>query len=1018
MHKPLWIKKIGKLFTVFTIFSMLSISAYAEPLVLDGLDTIDRAQVVSEQINLLKNRLQQSQSELKNLQKQHDSEISQLMLEKASKNLLDRASLDISVSKSNLDSINIELADSQQTISWLDKNIQEIENQLNVLGMFGLKVANNEVANVQELRSDLIYQKKLLELERSRLTYLQDLHGTASNLLQLKKERYARINSLLKSRNMMHIKQQQARDELTFQQEQNYWFQELNTLNVRLAKVDPTRSPDVYASLERDIFYANENASFAYSQALAARYRDQYQQMKLALSNSSSISLLNEMSDQVQTLTKQITRLDSVLNARMGVLEKHINYLSQRKKSPEQVQDYLGNLAKLKLKYKTADTSLLDLNQSLATFRITLDKELQNELSLRQGFPSFNMKALLDMGKETLLVPALTFQVIKSLSTNLIRGFQSASWVVWSIFALAEAFLIFSFVFMYKVLTRLLARPSRWRDKINSKWLSLQWLHRNFIDLFVIGNLMGMMWYFKVPLQNYVFLFYVSLVWLVFKGIMTIARLCLVETTHDEAGRDMRLYQRLKWVILVGGVITTLTVFMHLLPLIYELKTLCDRLFLLLLMVVSLFLLRSSDVVPNLIISHSESDHPYFVRSIRLIGILVPILMFGNAVIGVFGFVNLIMTVSWYEGIFLIVLIGYLILRGLLSDGMEQISRLVIQYVNNGWLWTEAFLKPIDNILRLFLFFAAWTVLFIFYGWDQQSPIVERLTRLLHYQLAHVLNTTITPISIIELMVVISVFYWTAKWTREFVYRLLLSRTKDMGIRNSIAILSQYSVVVLGAFICLRVLGIDMQALAFVTGMFAFGIGLGLRDLANNFACGFLILLERPLRVGDIVSIGGVEGEVHHIGSRAITVRTWEHMELLVPNTEIFNKSFTNWTARDNIVRSVLHIKINRHDNPHEIKDIIQNVLTAHKDVLQDPAPEVFLKEITDTLLDFEIRYFVNIRQVKSRVSVMSSVHIGIWDAFKIHGIKAPYPQHEIFVKESEVSNITLPLALEERTLS
>ena len=82
------------------------------------------------------------------------------------------------------------------------------------------------------------------------------------------------------------------------------------------------------------------------------------------------------------------------------------------------------------------------------------------------------------------------------------------------------------------------------------------------------------------------------------------------------------------------------------------------------------------------------------------------------------------------------VLIGYLILRGLLSDGDGAISRLVIQYVNNGWLWTEAFLKPVDKVLRITLFLTGWAVLFLLYGWDKQSPIVERLTRLLHYQIS------------------------------------------------------------------------------------------------------------------------------------------------------------------------------------------------------------------------------------------------------------------------------------------
>ena len=122
----------------------------------------------------------------------------------------------------------------------------------------------------------------------------------------------------------------------------------------------------------------------------------------------------------------------------------------------------------------------------------------------------------------------------------------------------------------------------------------------------------------------------------------------------------------------------------------------------------------------------------------------------------------------------------------------------------------------------------------------------------------------------------------------------------------------------------------------------------------------------------------------------------------MVPNAEIFNKSFTNWTARDNVVRSVLNIKISRYDNPHAVRTIIQDTLLIQKDVLKDPLPEVFLKEMNDTLMEFEIRYFVNIRQVKSRMSVISIVLMSIWDAFLKHGIKAPYPQHEIFLKNAQ----------------
>lgn len=963
--------------------------------------TIDRIQLVNKQIDLLKNRLKQGQAELTDLQQQHDQAISELNVENTNKNNLEKATLDITVAKSNAESVTLELTDAQQNVNWLEKNIQELGNQLNVLSIFGLKISKQDSAMSRKLQADLDYQQSLLTLEKNRVKLLLELQTTAHNILQFRTDQYNRLNTLMKSRRLLNIKQQQVKDELSYQQLQQQWLQQINILYDKLAKLDPTAAKREYNTIEREIFYANENATYTYFQSLIARYKDQLQQMKLAILKNNSISLLNEIGEQVQALNRQMEKLQNTLQGRITLLNNQIHYLGQKSNPQPELTLYVQHLQKLVTDYQATGRDLTSLKQTLSSFRTALEQALQTELSARQGFPTLSVKTFLDIGKEILLVPALSFQIIKSFSAYFAKAITNMNLLMSIVLIGCEILFVSTLLFLHGVLTRTLAKPSAWRERINSKWLSLQWLQRNFIDIAFILNFIGLLWLLDVPIQNFAVITYLALVWIVFKSILTISRLCLVETPHDNAGHDIRLYHRLKWMILIGAVITALTVFLHQLPLIYELKTLCDRLFLFLLMIVSLFLLRSSDAIPYIVLPHMKSQHPYLQKSIHLIAILVPLLIFGNSIIGLMGFVNLIMTVSWYEGVFLIVLIGYLILRGLLSDGMEQLSRLMIQYVNNGWLWTEAFLKPLDKVLRITLFLSAWAVLFLFYGWDKQSPIVTRLMGLLHYQLAHVLETTITPLNIIELFVVISIFYWTAKWTREFVYRMLGARTQDLGIRNSLAILAQYSVIMLGFFICLKVLGISLEALTFVAGMFSLGVGLGLRDLANNFACGFLILLERPLRVGDIVNIGGIEGDVISVGSRAVTVRTWDNMELVVPNTEIFNKSFTNWTAHDNVVRSVGNIKISRHDNPHEVKEIIRDVLTAQKDILKEPAPEVLLKEMSDILMDFEIRYFVNIRQVRSRVSVMSAVLMTIWDEFIKHGIEPAYPQHEVFLKEA-----------------
>lgn len=991
-------KWLFKFKIIFVLLSLVCVTAFADPIELGGDFYQDKTKVVAQHITLLKNRLTQAENELVSLQNQQNNQIANLSYDKVNKDWLSWTKLDISIAKSNLDSINIELSESQQTINLLEKDTQELDNQLNVFNVFGMNVRTG-VPNLKTMQSQLAYQKELLQLEKTRSSFLIKLQKIAENTIQLYNLRYNRIENLLKSQTMLQLKDQQAKSEIDYQEQQNVWFNHLNGLYIDLKKLENSHSKDkvAYAKTLNEIFYATENVNFIYLQILLVRYKDQIQQFKISISRSSSISLLNKISDQTQALGKQFYRMNELLNARMDILTKRKAFLEQHKLENK---IFLTELTDLESQYKNTMVMVGELTDELSSFKTNLEQALQHELSARQGLLGFGVKAWLDLGNEIILLPNLTFQLIKSLSYLLLKSFSNMSIGIWMLFLVLEMAWISVFHFGRKFLAKIVSSiPDHELGHINPKWLGIQLLHKALFDIAIIGNIYWFFTFCDIPPQNFHFLLNLGLVWLLFKVFLNMARLCLVETVHDKAGHDVRLYYRLKWTIVIGGFITACTVLLHQLPLVYEIKDLFYRLFLLFIAVMSLMLLKSWDILPGIILPHIDERRTYFRKVVRLLGLLLPLTLLTNSLIGVFGFINFVLTIAWYEGVFLMVLIVYLMMRGLLNDLMDFFSRLMIRHVNNGWLWTEAFLKPIDKVLRLMLFLTAWVILFFFYGWDRKSPVVERLYSLLHYHLADVLNTIITPISIIELMIIISLLYWAARWTREFVYRFLLSRTKDLGIRNSIAILSQYSMILIGVLLGLRVLGIDLHALTVVAGAFAFGVGLGLRDLANNFACGFLLLIERPLRVGDTVTIGGHEGEVTHIGGRAVTVRTWDHMEVLVPNAEIFSKSFINWTAKDHIIRTVVTIKIRRHESPHNVQDLISQTLAGHKDVLKEPFYEVFLKELAEELIEFEVRYFVNLRQVKSRLSVRSDVLFAIWETFEKHGIQPPAPQHEIHIK-------------------
>ncbi len=977
---------------------------------------LDKIQLVTQQSDLLKKRLVQTTQELNYLQQQQEKNWGSFTDDQTNKFLLYKTGLRYASAKANLDSINIELTDSQQALTWLEKNIQEIKNQLNALNIFGLKLIQGEIAQSQSLRSELQYQENLYQLEKQRSSYLVDLQKTENAVLQLYNEQYARGNSFLKSRKLLHFKERQVKSEMEYQEQQNFWLRRLDELYVKMKNLETKSGKGQYSRIEGEIFYANENINLVYLKTLLARYQDQLRQLRFSIARTNSISLLNNLSDQTQVLGKQIVRVDKLIHYRIDLLKKRhlIEAHEKHQVKPELFlhsslsavpsalpeEDENDPFLALEKLYENLLQDSAHLSKRFVDYRLLLDKSLQQELSARQGLPGFSAHAWLDLGREALLVPSLSFQLLKGFAFSLIAALKRLTLGQWLLFLFLEITACLAYSNLRKIFLRFVKAPVEKHSAVlSAKQLLGNLLLPNVKPLILIGNVWLLFYCFGIAAEQFDWLLAIAGVWLLFRFILTIARTGLLETIHDVNGHETTLYHRLKVIFIVGAVITSLTTFIHQLPLLYEIKDLFDRLFLLMLLLLSLLVLRSWSVVPRLVLQYVDQRRTYFRSLIYFLGAFIPSLLFFNSLIGLFGFINLVGIISWYEGIFTLVLIAYFLSRALLSDCMEMLSNFMIRHVNNGWLWTEAFLKPLHKILRLLVFFGAWVVLFLLYGWNQQSPVVERLNKLLVYPIIAVLNTTITPISILEVIFAISLFYWAARWTREFVYRLLFSKTQDLGIRNSMAILSQYAVVIAGALLCLRLLGIDLHALFLVASGLLIAISFGLRDLFNNFACGLMFLFERPIRVGDIVCVNEQEGKVTHIGSRAVTIQTWDHMEIIVPNTELFNKSFINWTVQDDIVRTVIALKIDRKDNPYEVQQLIHLVLKEHSDVLRNPEPEVFLKNMVDNHSEFEVRYYINIRQVHSRVGVRSEVLFALWQAFDRQGIKVPNLQHEIFIK-------------------
>jgi len=467
------------------------------------------------------------------------------------------------------------------------------------------------------------------------------------------------------------------------------------------------------------------------------------------------------------------------------------------------------------------------------------------------------------------------------------------------------------------------------------------------------------------------------------------------------SGQDVRFFYQLKWLLIIGGLTTVCMVLSQQLPLSLLIQDIFTRLFMLFIFASSFAMWASKDVFPLLLRPAFKTKKRYLKKAITLLFVLLPLTLFTTGIMGLIGYMNLAWSMSRYQANLVVVIIGYVLARGLISDALELLSEWMLASLSNGWLWIEVFLKPMDKIIHLFLLFSSVVFLCELFGVYTEMNVLEWLTHVGNYELIGVSGVHITVLSVLEFFIVLSIFIWTAKWTREFCYRWLYRDSRDEGIRNSLSVFTQYGVILLGSYITLRVLGLDFSGMSIVIGGLAVGMGFGLRDFASNVVGGIVLLIERPVREGDLVTLGEHEGRVAHIGIRSMRVSSWDNTEVLIPNAETFNKPFINWTHQDSVVRTVVPIKVSREDDPVMIQQLIFDVLAIIPEILDEPPIQVFLKQIDEALIDFEVRYFINIQRY-TRFEIRSKFLFALMAQFKATGVKAPIPTLSVQIKGSD----------------
>ncbi|MEO0881874.1 MAG: mechanosensitive ion channel domain-containing protein [Pseudomonadota bacterium] len=219
------------------------------------------------------------------------------------------------------------------------------------------------------------------------------------------------------------------------------------------------------------------------------------------------------------------------------------------------------------------------------------------------------------------------------------------------------------------------------------------------------------------------------------------------------------------------------------------------------------------------------------------------------------------------------------------------------------------------------------------------------------------------------------------------------------GSRYAIRTIISYCFVGAGIIAGFLQLGVDWSRLQWIIAALGVGLGFGLQEIVANFISGLIILFERPVRVGDTVNIGELEGDVTNISIRATTIRDFDNREVLLPNKSIITENVTNWTLRDSIVRIIIDIGVAYGSDIEKVRQILLRIAEEENDVLDTPEPRAFFMSHGDSSLDFELRVFIS--NPRKRFRVRDELNTAINSAFREASIEVPFPQRDLHIKQS-----------------
>lgn len=321
---------------------------------------------------------------------------------------------------------------------------------------------------------------------------------------------------------------------------------------------------------------------------------------------------------------------------------------------------------------------------------------------------------------------------------------------------------------------------------------------------------------------------------------------------------------------------------------------------------------------------------------------------------------------------------------------------------------SDTSLKLLNTSIIIIGFIGLWTI------WSDMLPALRIFENITLWHRTAIVDDAekLLPITIIDIGLALIYGVATIVLAKQLPAILEIILLESTGISSSsrytVITLTSYLVITIGVILVLNTIGADWSKLQWLVAALSVGIGFGLQEIVANFISGIIILFERPIRVGDFVTVGDTNGVVQKIRIRATTIRSLDAQELLVPNKEFITGRLLNWSLTDSTTRLQLTVGIAYGSDVDTAMRLMEEVARKNDDVLDEPRPSVIFQDFGDSALIMILRCFID--SVEKRLLIISTLNLAINEKFKEAGIVIAFPQRDLHINASR----PLPVHIED----